>query len=182
MHLLPFTPLLMLLAVAAVIDLRERRIPNWLSLTLAFSGLLQSFIFINTVTPAQSALGALIGFGLCFILFALGAMGGGDVKLMAAVGAWIGPWPLLGVYCIAAIIGMVIVIVQATAEGRLKTLLHNTGLVTINLIHLREVGVEHAKATGQSCRSVQKPLPYAVPVLLATLVVVVLPALIGGLS
>ncbi len=176
-HLLPILPLLAMLLIAAVIDVRERRIPNWLSLTLAFSGLAQSFLLASTVAPAQAALGALIGFGLCFVPFALGAMGGGDVKLMAAVGAWLGPWPVLAIFAVAAIVGMVIVLVQALLAGRLRALLHNTGMVTVNLIHLRAVGVEHAKATGQSCRSVDKPLPYAVPVLVATAAVVVLPHL-----
>ncbi len=178
MSFLPLTPLLLLLVVAAVIDLRDRRIPNWLSLTLVFSGLIGSCLFTHAISPLQSLAGLSIGFGLCFILFALGAMGGGDVKLMAAVGAWLGAWPVLAVYCVAAIVGMLIVLVQATAAGRLRTLVRNTGLVTINLVHLREVGVEHTKATGQSCRSVQKPLPYAVPILAAVIAVVILPHLL----
>ena len=51
MSFLPLTPLLLLLVVAAVIDLRDRRIPNWLSLTLVFSGLIGSCLFTHAISP-----------------------------------------------------------------------------------------------------------------------------------
>jgi prepilin peptidase CpaA len=166
---LEYVPLLALLVTAAVTDLRARRIPNWLTFSLVIAGLLQSFLAIRTVAPGASALGLLAGFGLTFILFALGALGGGDVKLMAGVGAWVGPGPVVAVFAITAIIGMVIVLTQAIMQGRLRALLTNTTVLTINLVHLQDVGLEHAQATGRSCRSVDRPLPYAVPVLLAVL-------------
>jgi prepilin peptidase CpaA len=160
-------PLLVLLIWASLTDLRERRIPNWLTVSLALIGLAQSASGWHQIGPGQAILGLLVGFGITFILFAIGALGGGDVKLMGAVGAWVGPAGALAVFCLAAIIGMLIVIVQAIWQGRLKTLIGNSAVLTVNLLHLREVGVEHAKATGRSCRSVDRPLPYAVPVLLA---------------
>ena len=95
------------------------------------------------------------------------------MKLMAGVGAWVGPGPVVAVFAITAIIGMVIVLTQATLQGRLRTLLNNTTLLTINLVHLQDVGLEHTQATGRSCRSVDRPLPYAVPVLLAVLLMLV---------
>src|SRR5580692_6643294 len=101
---LEYVPLLALLITAAVTDLRARRIPNWLTFSLVIAGLLQSFLAIRTVAPWASALGLLAGFGLTFILFALGALGGGDVKLMAGVGAWIGPANVLAVFVVAALI------------------------------------------------------------------------------
>ncbi|HZL34941.1 MAG TPA: A24 family peptidase [Tepidisphaeraceae bacterium] len=163
-HLLP---LFALLIWAAMGDVRERRIRNWLTLTLAILGVGQSFMAHHTVSPGASLLGLASGFGLTFILFAMGALGGGDVKLLAGLGAWLGAGPTLAVFCLAAIIGMFIVLGQAAWQGRLAKLLHNTVLVTINVIHVREVGMEHAAATGKSCRSVERPLPYAVPVLIA---------------
>jgi prepilin peptidase CpaA len=166
-----YVPLLALLAVACGTDLRNRRIPNWLTFTIVLAGLVQSFTPIGTVGPMGSALGMLSGFGLTFVLFALGALGGGDVKLMAGVGAWIGPGPTLAVFAVTSLIGMVIVLVQALWHGRLRNLLLNTTVLTINLVHLQDVGIEHAQATGQSCRSIDRPLPYAVPVLLAVLMI-----------
>lgn len=175
MHtLMIFGPLLAMLVFAAVGDVRTRRIPNWLTLVIVTTGLTQSFTACATVSPWESLGGLLAGFGLTVALFVLGALGGGDVKLMAGCGAWFGPSLVFQVFVVAAIVGMAIVLVQSVWQGRLRVLLRNTLLVIINLIHIREVGLSHAQATGESCRSVDKPLPYAVPVLIAIVAVLCL--------
>jgi prepilin peptidase CpaA len=168
---LKFSPLVAALIVAAGTDLYQRRIPNWLTFPLCAAGLLQSFTAMRTVTPLDATAGMLVGFSLTFVLFAIGADGGGDVKLHAALGAWLGAGPTLAVFMAGKVIGMLIVVGQALWQGRLGKLLENSALLTINLVHLREVGVEHAQATGRSCRSIEKPLPCAVPVLLAVLLI-----------
>jgi prepilin peptidase CpaA len=171
--LLAAAPLGAALIWAAASDLRSRRIPNVLTFALILCGLAQSFTPGGTTSPTQALGGFAMGFGLTFLLFAIGALGGGDVKLLAGIGAWLGPAAALCVFAVAALVGMVIVLAQAGAQGRFNTLLRNTAVVGMNLMHLRDVGVEHASATGRSCRSVDRPLPYAVPVLVATAVVVV---------
>ena len=178
--LLHLVPLFALLVWAAFTDLRERKIRNWLTLSLMASGLAQSFLPLHSATPGGAALGLLAGFGITFILFALGALGGGDVKLMAGVGAWVGPVNALVVFVIAALIGMVVVLAQAVWQGRLYALLRNSALVAINLIHVREVGVDHVVATGRSARSVERPLPYAVPVLIALAILAIQSYVIHG--
>ena len=174
-QVLPMLPLLALLVWAAVQDVRTRRIRNWLTLSLAWSGLIGSFglggrgVFL---TPTESLLGLLAGFALPFVLFALGALGGGDVKLMAGVGAWVGPMHVLLVFVVAALVGLVIVVAQSLAQGRLVTLFRNSAVLLINLWHWSDLGAAHVVASGQSARSVDRPLPYAVPVLAATVLVV----------
>src|SRR5262245_48655165 len=76
-----------LVIVAATYDLRFRRIPNWLVLVGIVSG-----FALNTLGGGLSGLrmagsGFLLAFGIYVTLFALRAMGAGDVKLMAAVGS-----------------------------------------------------------------------------------------------
>jgi len=168
-RLLPFVPLLAMLAWAAVEDLRSRRIRNWLTFSLVLTGIAQSLIGHGTVSLASSLLGVAVGFALPLVLFALGAIGGGDVKLLAGVGAWIGAMAVFEVFCAAAVVGMIIVLAQAVAQGRLRVLSRNSAVLAMNLVHIGDVGVEHTAATGKSCRSVEKPLPYAVPVLIAVL-------------
>jgi prepilin peptidase CpaA len=169
--LLRLAPLLALLFVAAIGDLRDRRIPNWLNFLLIVSGIAQSCFASRVVGPGMSVLGIFIGAAIPFVLFAIGALGAGDVKLLAGVGAWLGPWAALAVFMVAAVVGMVIVLVQAAAQGRLQLLFKNSALVAMNLLYVREVGVEHASQTGRSARSIDRPLPYAVPVLIAALIV-----------
>lgn len=171
-RLLMLMPMFAMLVVAAIGDLRTRKIRNWLTFGLLISGIAQSFTASHTVTPTQSMLGMLVGFSLTFVLFALGALGGGDVKLLAGVGAWIGPMPVLAVFLAAAVVGMVIVLAQCAVQGRLTTLFRNSALLVINLAHTSDLGMHHVSQTGKSCRSVDKPLPYAVPVLIATALVV----------
>ncbi len=165
-----YAPLIAMIATAAITDLRARRIPNWLTFSMVIAGVAQSFFSMRTVGPLASLTGMMTGFALSFLMFAIGAMLGGDVKIMAGVGAWVGPMPVVAVFAITQVIGMVIVLTQAVYQGRLRTLLTNTTVLTINLVHLQDVGVDHAVATGQSCRSLDRYLPFAVPVLLALLV------------
>jgi prepilin peptidase CpaA len=168
--LISHLPLLALLTLAATIDLRARRIPNWLTLMLAVTGLMQSLTPVAN-TPFIAAVGGLaVGFALTFALFAVGALGGGDVKLLAGCGAWLGPAMTFKLFCATAVVGMLIVLVQCAWKRRLPALFRNSALLAVNVLHVREVGLEHAASTGQSCRSVDKPLPYAVPVLIALLV------------
>jgi prepilin peptidase CpaA len=161
-----------MLVWAAVEDVRSGRIRNWLTLSLVWSGLLSSLLFPIGLTPMQSMLGLLAGLALPFAAFAMGALGGGDVKLLAGVGAWLGPMNLLMVFIMAAVVGMVVVLVQSLVQGRLAVLFRNSAVLLLNLWHVNDVGAAHLNATGKSCRSVDRPLPYAVPVLAATVLVV----------
>jgi prepilin peptidase CpaA len=171
LNLVMTAPLIAMMILAATIDASSRRIPNWLSLPMLVAGITHSFLPGHLITPMYSLLGMLAGFGLTFGLFAIDAMGGGDVKLLSAVGAWVGPETILLIFAAEAIIGMVIVLAQAAQQGRIRILARNTAVVAINLVHIGDVGKDHVVATGKSTRSVDRPLPYAVPVLIATVLV-----------
>ena len=82
-----------LLVVAAVLDLRSRTIPNSLNLAIALLAIPFWWATGLSLWPdaaIQLGIGALV-FGLFAIAFALGGMGGGDVKLVAAIALWL-PW------------------------------------------------------------------------------------------
>jgi prepilin peptidase CpaA len=99
-----YVPLLALVATAAVTDLRARRIPNWLTLTVAVAGLAQSLTPFALTRFPQSLLGLLAGFAATFVLYILGGRGAGDVKLTAGIGAWLGPAAVLLVLAAAAVL------------------------------------------------------------------------------
>ena len=168
--LLMSVPVIAFLAVAAVIDWRTRRIPNWLTFSLVISGLAQSWMPQAVVGPWSSLAGLATGVALTVMMYVVRALGAGDVKLLAGIGAWFGPQAALAVFCVEAIVGMVMAIAQATHEGKAKLLFKNSALIAVNLAHVNEVGLEHVKQTGQSCRSIERPLPYAVPVLVAVII------------
>jgi prepilin peptidase CpaA len=76
-----------LLVLCAYWDVRYRRIPNWATLPGVALGLGLNGMLLGWQGMKVSGLGLLVGFGSLVVLFVLGWMGGGDVKLMAAVGA-----------------------------------------------------------------------------------------------
>jgi len=166
--LLPYVPLLVLLAWAAVYDIRHRLIRNWLTVSLMLGGILQSCLPGGTITCWQSVLGIATAFGLLILPFAIGAVGGGDLKLMAGIAAWVGPIPVIAIFLAEKVIGLGIVLVQAAAAGRLRALFRNSAVLAVNIANVRSLGVDHTQEAGQTFRSIDKPLPYAVPTLIAT--------------
>lgn len=96
----------LLLLVAAVVDVRQRRIPNSGVLALLVSG----FAFSLTTRPlvgglSTSLLGCLLGFGLFIAFWPMGLIGAGDVKLFAAIGVWLGPAATWQAALVAAMVG-----------------------------------------------------------------------------
>jgi prepilin peptidase CpaA len=179
-------PLLVMLAVAAVIDARQRRIPNWLTFGLLIAGVVRAAAMgwsSHTGLAAgigHSLLGMLVGGSVPLVLFALKAVGGGDVKLMAAIGAWIGPEPVIAVLVIEKVVGLVMVLAQATYEGRTLALFRNSALIATNFAYASEIGLENAVENGKACRSIGRRLPFAVPVLVATCVVALMNTFAGS--
>jgi prepilin peptidase CpaA len=170
-EILPFAPLLGLLVWAAVVDLRRRRIPNWMTGALVASGLAQSGLAFWSLTSGQAWAGLGAGFALTFVLFALGGMGGGDVKLFAGIGAWVGPMRVLEIFAAEAVIGMVIVLAQAMRRRRVGTLVRNSAVLVINATVSGDLS---CPPESENERAGEKRLPYAVPALVATVAVLVL--------
>ena len=107
-----------LLIVAAVLDLRSRTIPNGLNLTVALLAVPFWWATGLAAWPdaaLQVGVGALV-FGVFAIAFALGAMGGGDVKLLGALALWL-PWQVvLVLLVIMSIAGGVLTLVTVVAH------------------------------------------------------------------
>ena len=109
---------------------------------------------------------------LLIVPFALRALGGGDVKLLAAVGAWVGPWTTVLIFLVCCVVGLVIVLVQGVAEGRLRTIFRNSSLLALNVAHVDRLGADHVAGVGAACgRTARKPLPFAVPILVSVALV-----------
>lgn len=83
---------LALLLASVVCDLRDRTIPDWISVALLALGVASTALGWHDLSWLQLAIGAAVAFGVGAALFYLGAMGGGDAKLCAGLGAICG-WP-----------------------------------------------------------------------------------------
>lgn len=166
--LLQYLPLIALLGTAVVIDWRERRIPNWLNLLTFLGGVFYVSMGWVPVSGWSCLLGVLVGFGMVIPRVLLGATGAGDLKQHMAVGAWVGPVGILVIALASTVIGAVMAVAQAAYSGKLSMLARNSAVLAINLVHARTVGADHIEQTGKGFRSIDRPLPYAVPVFVAT--------------
>jgi prepilin peptidase CpaA len=164
-----YLPMFVLLAWAAVVDVRARRIPNWLTGALALGGLIQAAAGMGAIGFGQAGMGFLAGFALTFVFFALGGMGAGDVKLFAAIGAWVGPVGVVQVFVVERVVGLVVVLVQSARAGRLGAVLRGSAVLAASAVVTRDVTCLPAEAGGENEKLTR--LPYAVPTLMAAALV-----------
>jgi len=126
-HSIAWWPTVIVAVLATITDLRSRRIPNWLTLPFLAAGLAVSGWLYGWYGIGQSVAGAALGLLTFGLLFWLGGMGAGDVKLCAAIGAWIGPSQLVIALVLTGLAGGVMVICWAVFGGFLGELFQGTG-------------------------------------------------------
>ena len=117
------------LAAAVVIDLRSRRIPNLLTATMALLGLGLAATGFSGLTLAAAVWGMVLGLLLMLPGHLFGATGAGDVKLMAAVGAIVGPGLVIPAFLFTCIAGGVLAVAVAIGRRRLAATVAGTGRI-----------------------------------------------------
>lgn len=105
--------------IATVWDLKSRRIPNGLTFGAALIAIAVNGYLYGLSGAGAAVAGWLIGVAFFLPIFALGGMGAGDVKLLAALGAWLGPVLVAWVALFSLIAGGVIGVAVAVAYGYL---------------------------------------------------------------
>lgn len=148
--------------LGCITDLTNRRIPNILTL----SGAAGAFVFFVATAGwhglAWSAGGWAVGLVMFLPLFLLGGLGGGDIKLVAALGAWVGPSNAAWLALYAAVAGGPLAVAVALSRGYLKRAFGNLwGL----LGYWRLAGVRpHPGLTLETAAATTPRLPYALPI------------------
>jgi prepilin peptidase CpaA len=165
MHSIAWWPTVIVLAVAIFTDLRSRRIPNWLVLPFLLAGVAVSGWLHGWHGIGQSLGGLGLGALLFGILFCMGGMGMGDVKLCAAIGAWIGPAQLLLALVITGLAGGVMALCWALCSGFLGELFKGSGEL---IFGLKQRGMRpHPELVLANPRS--RKMPYAPAIAIGTL-------------
>jgi len=161
--------LLALIVVAGVYDMLYRRIPNWLTIGGVVAGLaLNTFIYRGWPGFHMSLLGAGVGFAAYFIPYKLRAMGAGDVKLMAAIGALVGARDWFGIFVITAIVGGFAGLTLVAMRGRVKRTLWNVGFILSEMKHGRPAYVSREELDVRNPKSIG--LPHGAMIALGTIV------------
>ena len=121
-------------AIISYYDVCYRRIPNLFVLATLASGILINVFYGGLNGAVTSLLGCFIGFTLMFVLHVFGAMGAGDVKLFAAIGALTGAQLVLPTFLVVALTGGVLGIVSMIRAGQLKFTLMRVSQILIGLL------------------------------------------------
>jgi prepilin peptidase CpaA len=165
----PPTEYVAVLAVAiaaAVCDLKTRRIPNVLTFGAAAVALAVHGTVNGWSGLLLAASGWVVGLALFLPFFMLGGMGAGDVKLLAGLGAWLGPVGAAWTALYAACAGGLMAFVVTLAGGYTRTALRN---VWTMLRFWQASGVRPVEGLTLSS-SVGPRLPYALPIAVGVMV------------
>lgn len=157
----------LVLIVAAVIDGRQLKVPNWITFPMILSGWLASGIIYGWGGVAASLWGTAIGLGLLLPAYAVGGMGAGDVKLLAGVGAWAGASQTFWAFVVSAIIGAIIAVIMVVVSRKWRH--HQKQFVSI----LSEILVIRSPSKLSEIAAQRKPsmmlLPYGIPIAIGTI-------------
>ena len=144
----------------SVTDVATRRIPN----RLTYSAMLLAIVGRTALQGwhglGSALAGGLIGGGAFLIFFLLHAMGAGDVKLITAVGCFVGPVPAVEIVLASAIAGGILAIVFALWQGRLRAVFANV----VELIKFHAVAGAEAHPTLNLSNPQAARLPYGVAI------------------
>jgi prepilin peptidase CpaA len=142
---------------AAISDLRSRRIPNWLSLTGIVAGLALNTFLYGSDGVVRSLEGLGTAFGIYFVLYLFRAMGAGDVKLMAAVGAFVGPGNWLMIFLITALLGGGIALAVLLSRKRMRKTWDNVLFIMSEMMHFRAPYMGREELSVKSQKAVTLP-------------------------
>jgi prepilin peptidase CpaA len=120
LHLVTWSLLALTLGVVAVVDARQRRIPNSLVALIAVGGFLHALAVGGVAGGGAAIVGAVSGVALLFLQFARGWMGAGDVKLLGALGLWCGWLGAVWVLVLGSLVGGVLSVWALARLGSLE--------------------------------------------------------------
>ena len=116
---------IILVVLAAIIDVRSQRIPNYLTLPGWGIGLAYHFFVSGTDGLMFSFAGLILGICLLLVFHLFGGLGAADVKLMGAIGALLGWEGVLRVFLFSALVGGLYSIAAMAKAGILRAFLRN---------------------------------------------------------
>jgi prepilin peptidase CpaA len=156
-----------LLVEAAIIDGLKLKVPNWLTFHLAAGGMAFATYTGGAHGLAWSLGGLALGLALLMPLYMIGGMGAGDVKLLAGVGAWMGPSIVLGSFVVSALVGGVIAVAMVVRAGEVAkhwAMFHSIGqeiLAIRSPERLSEIAAER--------KPTMMLLPYGIPIAIGSI-------------
>ncbi len=127
----------LLIPLAVIIiyyDVRYRRIPNAFVLATLVGGLTMNTVIAGLQGSLNSLSGCALAFTLIFILHVFGAMGAGDVKLFAAIGAVTGAHLVPSTFLVVVLTGGLLAVVSMIRNGIVRSTMHRVLQILVGLL------------------------------------------------
>jgi len=112
---------------AAVMDVQQHRIPNWLTYPTMAGGVLLRSYYFGWRGALTAVGGCLLAGGIVFVFYALHTLGAGDLKLLAALGSVVGPSHIIYILLGTGVAGGLLALIYAAYRRRLRATLVNVG-------------------------------------------------------
>jgi prepilin peptidase CpaA len=126
--------LIPLTALITYYDVRYRRIPNTIVLVTLISGLVGNTAINGWHGALDSFAGSLLALGLMLILHLFGALGAGDVKLFAGIGAALGMHLVLPTFCVVVILGGILAVFSTLLSRTAIETAHRVSFIFLSLL------------------------------------------------
>ncbi|MBN2561497.1 MAG: prepilin peptidase [Phycisphaerae bacterium] len=147
-------------------DFRRHRVPNWLNAGIAVAGLGTRAAYEGWSGLGAGGLGMLVGFGVLVLLWAMHAMGAGDVKFMAALGSWLGPQLTFSAVIVGGLAGGLIAAGLIVYRRCWFEASANVGVLLTKVGTIKTAFSEFGSA--KSLSQATGVLPYAIPLSIGT--------------
>jgi prepilin peptidase CpaA len=165
-------------ATCFAMDFRIGKIPNWLTVPMFVLGILFHLVLGGFGGLGVALLGFAAGFGVLLAMMLIGAAGGGDVKMMGAIGAWLGFMLTIKVFVTSAVVALALsaglMIYTTATKGYSTAKRRYTGKA------IWEANAAAAKGRKRGAARPGWALPYAVPLAIATWIVLAFELYRGG--
>ena len=157
----------LVLVVAAYIDGKELRVPNWITFPFVISGLLFSTWTGGWGGLGDGLLGMVVGLACLLPLYSVGGMGAGDVKLLAGVGAWLGAGVTFYAFCVSTVVGAVMAVGMVLYKKSFAKHYANFLLIFTEWMEIRNPK-ELSKIAAER-KSSMFLLPYGIPICIGSI-------------
>ncbi len=157
----------LVLIIAAYIDGKELRVPNWITFPMVLSGLAYNTYLDGTGGLWYAFIGMIVGLATLMPLYAVGGMGAGDVKLMAGIGAWLGAGATWNAFLATVIVGGIMALAMVLKRRAWDKHFRNFLMIIAEFVNIKDPRILSGIAAERKPRMLL--LPYGIPICIGSI-------------
>ena len=168
----PYWVVTLFVIIAAYIDGKELRVPNKITFPMIFAGWIYSMISYGVagdgwlVGLGWSLAGTAVGLMTLLPAYSIGGMGAGDVKMMAAIGAWVYCATTFYAFCVSAVVGAILAVGMILYSGQGRKHFSQFFFIINEIFTVKNP--EKLSEIAANRKSSMRLLPYGIPIAIGT--------------